>query len=697
VSHARAAAAGALGGALASLGLYAHDLASLGRLSVAGVSDAVAQERLLALTLPSVMALEARLLLLHACAGLLAGALAGLAVGGGRARRVLLGAVVTLALFVLAWLGMMGRYPQLYADGYWLAGGWRAGVQRLASHVVGPRVVDALLLAALGALVARAALVLRAPLRRVPWRAAAAAAAGLLLGVLVLRATGRAPGPPAGKQPPNVLLLVVDSLRTDRIESPDVMPVASSLAGRGTLYRHAFTPLARTVPSWVSLLTGMEPRHTGVRTMFPALGPRDDLGATFVSELRDRGFRTFVVSDFAGDMFPRLAAGFDTTDAPALTADRLARSTVLAAHGWALPFLRVAPLRAVFDEWRNLASLSDPEWLVDRTLAHLQRARGRPFLGAVFFGTPHFPYVAPWPDYLWRAGGYRGPYLYHAPPALGERELSSEDVEQVRARYDGALRATDRAIGRLIEALREDGALASTLLVVTSDHGEELYEEPGIAGHGDTIGGLRSQAVPVLLVGPGVEAGRVRSDQVRLHDLGATLLGIVEGREGRRFGDGVDLRLSGVPRPACVETGIWFFPGLPRGLEGRRLHYPGIADLIALDARTGALVLRPEWVPGVESMKARGLVLGRRVFREQLVPKGRRTELEELPGVEPSCEAADLEALFEVLCVEGDRALARRLGAVAWAGEPGDAPGAPAPAGDLSGCSPTRAAPGPSR
>jgi len=698
VSHARAAAAGALGGALAALGLYAHDLASLGRLSVAGVSDAVAQERLLALTMPSVMALEARLLLLHACAGLLAGALAGLAVGGGRARRVLLGALVTLALFVLAWLGMMGRYPQLYADGYWLAGGWRAGVQRLASHVVGPRVVDALLLAALAALVARAALVLRASLRRVPWRAAALAATGLLLVFLSLRALIRAPRPPAASAPPSVLLLVVDSLRSDRIESPDVMPVASRLAARGTLFRHAFTPLARTVPSWVSLLTGMEPRHTGVRTMFPALGPRDDLGATFVSELRDRGFRTLVVSDFAGDMFPRLGAGFDTIDAPALTAERLARSTVLAAHGWALPFLRAAPLRAAFDEWRNLASLSDPEWLVDRTLAHLGRARGRPFLGAVFFGTPHFPYVAPYPDYLWRAGDYRGPYLYHAPPALGERELTADDVEQVRARYDGALRATDRAIGRLLAALRDDGRLASTLVVVTSDHGEELYEEPGIAGHGDTIGGLRSQAVPLLLVGPGVEAGRVRSDQVRLHDLGATVLGIVEGREGRagrRFGDGVDLRLAGVARPSCVETGIWFFPGLPRGLEGRRLHYPGIADLIALDARTGAFVLRPEWVPGVESMKARGLVLGRRVFREQLVPEGRRTAIEVLAGVEPSCEAADLEALFEVRCVEGDQALARRLDAVVWAGEAGDARGAPA--GDLSGCSPTRAAPGPSR
>ena len=667
MSGRRAALECGLAGAVASLVLWAIDLASLGSLSFAGVSDAEAQGRLLALTLPAVASLEGRLLALHLAAGLATGALAGAALGPGveRRRRLALAGAATLTLHALAVAGMMGRYPQLYADRWWLAGGLRAVAQRTVTHLLGPRVFDSLLLLVLALLAVPALARGVALLRRLPRRAlllSGATITALLFAGWGLRSLERPP--PATDPRPSVLLLVLDSLRTDRIESPDVMPATSRLLREGTLFRHAFTPVARTVPSWVSLLTGREPRHTGVRTMFPDLASLRDLGPTFVTELRDRGYRTFVVSDFAGDMFPRIQVGFDEVDTPILTADTLARSTVLAAHGWALPFLRLAPLREALPEWRNLASLSDPEWLVDRALMHVGRTGGRPWLGVVFFSTPHFPYVAPYPDYLWRAENYAGPYLYHAPPAMGERVPTPQDVEQVRARYDGAVRSSDRAIGRLLGALRRDGA---PVVVVTGDHGEELYEEAGIAGHGDTLGAERSQVVPILLVGSGVPKGRVRDDQVRLHDLGATLLGLVGGRGGHEFGDGLDLLVEGVPRPTCIETGLWFFPRLPLGLQGRRLEYPGIAELLDVDPGTRELVLRPDVVARVESAKARGLVLGARMWTEQLLPSGRWAALRRLPGITPAAESADLAALFEERCVAGDPALARFLDAVVWA------------------------------
>lgn len=667
MTRTRAALAGGLAGAFVSLALWSTDLVSLRSLSFAGVSDAAVQDRLLGVALPAVVSFELRLLLLQLAAGGLAGCLASLAVAGGARRRLAAGALTALTLHVLALLGMMGRYPQLYADRYWLAGGLRASVQRLATHVFGPAVFDGLFLIVLAGLLLAVALRERALWSRLPARVWALAAGALLLSLALSGSRlPEAPKVPAAG-PPSVLLIVVDSLREDRLLSPEVMPAVSRLAGEGTLFRHAFTPVARTFPSWVSLLTGMEPRHTGVRTMFPDLESRQKLGPTFVSELRDAGYRTFVVSDFAGDMFPRIPGGFDDVDTPNLTAGSLTRATALAAHGFALPFLRIAPLREVLGEWRNLASLSDPEWLTDRTLAHMRRARGRPFVGAVFFGTPHFPYVAPYPDYLTGAGSYRGRYLYHAPPALGQSAPSPQDVAQVRARYDGAVRSTDRAIERLVGALRRDSTLDRTLVVITADHGEELYEEKGIAGHGDTIGAERSQLVPILLRGPGVEAGRVRSDQVRLYDVGATVLGLALGTKGRSFGDGLDLRVEGVLRPACLETGIWFFPGLPLGLAGKRLEYPGIAELLEVVPSTGEFVLRRDWVPSVESAKARGLVLGARLWTEQLLPGGRLTGLTRLPAIPPAGEAEDIAALFEKRCVAGDSALGRFLGAVVWA------------------------------
>jgi hypothetical protein len=666
MTRTRAGLLGGFAGGFVSLALWANDLASLRSLSFAGVSDAATQDRLLGVALPAMVSFELRLLLLMLAAGGLAGGLGGLAIGGGRARRLAAGGLAALTLHVLSLLGMMGRYPQLYADRYWLAGGPRATIQSVATHVVGPVVFDLAFLAVLLGLVLAGAVRERALWRRAPIRIAAASVGLLLAAALVGGRLLEARVVTAGG-PPSVLLIVVDSLREDRMLSAEVMPTVSGLVGEGTLFRHAFTPVARTVPSWVSLLTGMEPRHTGVRTMFPDVESRQKLGPSFVAELRDAGYRTFVVSDFAGDMFPRIPGGFDDVDTPNLTAASLTRSTVLSAHGFALPFLRLRPLRAALGEWRNLASLSDPEWLADRTLAHLRAARGRPYAGAVFFGTPHFPYVAPYPDYLTGAGSYRGRYLYHAPPTLGQNAPSPEDVAQVRARYDGAVRATDRAIARIISTLRRDAALDRTLVVITSDHGEELYEDAGIAGHGDTIGAERSQLVPILLRGPGVEAGRVRTDQVRLYDLGATILGLALGRAGRSFGDGLDLRVEGALRPACLETGIWFFPGLPPGLVGKRLQYPGIAELLEVVPATGEFVLRRDLVPTVESAKARGLVLGGRLWTEQLTPSGRVTGLRRLPAIPPAGEAEDIAALFEERCVAGDPALGRFLDAVVWA------------------------------
>src|SRR6185295_12960538 len=94
-------------------------------------------------------------------------------------------------------------------------------------------------------------------------------------------ASGRAERTGASERPPNVLILASDSLRTDRVESPSVMPFTASLVPQGTLFRFGFTPVARTFPSWVSILTGTEPRVHGVLTMFPrvedAAGTRSTL------------------------------------------------------------------------------------------------------------------------------------------------------------------------------------------------------------------------------------------------------------------------------------------------------------------------------------------------------------------------------------------------------------------------------------
>ncbi|MET0552750.1 MAG: sulfatase-like hydrolase/transferase [Vicinamibacteria bacterium] len=653
----------ALAGAGASLALWALDLLALRELSFAGVADRQAQAQVVAAALSPLIAIEARLALLHAVFGgalgaLVAGALAGAQRLGRRiGHRAAVAAAVVLSAHALALGGMMARYPQIYADRWWLRGGWRAAVQRACTHLLGPWPFDVALAALLLGCAGLAATAAAARLRDRSARTAAAALAALVaLGLLAGR-TARTAG-----RPPDVLVLVADSLRADRVESADVMPYTAARVREGTLYRNAFTPLARTFPSWVSLLTGREVRGHGIRTMFPSPAELAAVGPTFVSRLRDRGYRTFVVSDFAGDIFPRFDGGFEEVDAPTLTVDALARATAVGAHGFALPLLRLRVGRSLLPEWRNLASLSDPEWLTDEALRRIARDRTRPYAGVVFYSTAHFPYVAPYPDYRRGADGYRGAYLYHAPPVGGAAAPTPEDVRQIRARYDAALTAVDRALGRLYAAAGPD-----TIVVVMGDHGEELHERAGIAGHGDTLA-VEAQRVPILLSGPGVASGRREDAQVRLVDLGATLLDLA-GAAGRDegFGDGISLFREAAARPLCVETDMWFWPDRPEGLVGRRLTYPGIGSLLVLDPATRQVHLGPEHRPRVESSKERGLVLGHRLWHERPTPTGLLREELVLPGVPARDADADLRALFETRCVAGDPSLARFMGAVVYA------------------------------
>jgi arylsulfatase A-like enzyme len=683
----RSTAAGALAGAAVSLALWAWDLLSIGSLRLAGVQAEDVERAVRETASLALVGLEFKLATIHLVLGLLAGGLAASAWGTAlRERRPgigetgLVGGFVTLTLHLLSLGGMVAKYPQLYADRAWLVGGIRATAQRVVTHDMGPAVFDCAFVAlSCGVLVTLALAAARAWQRRpvpMPSRTRVTTLVLLVTAALAGAALGAFHRAPRQHHADDVNLLIigVDSLRTDRLESSEVMPFTSSLRARGTLFRYAFTPIARTFPSWVATLTGTEPRHNGVRHMFPRREDRIDVGPTLFSELRDAGYRTFVVGDFAADVFPRFPGGFEETDAPGFDVDRLARATTLSAHRWSLPLLRSGLLRELLPEWRNLPSLADPAWLAERTVRQLDRATKRPFAGLVFFGTAHFPFVPPYPYFLRDARDYHGRYLYHVPPTDVTTETTAEDVAQIRHRYDGALRATDTAIQQLIDYLARADLLENTLVVVTSDHGEELLETPGLFGHGDTIGVGRSQSVPILLLGPRVPAGHTHDAQVRLYDLPATILPLLKQPwDTNVFGDGLSLFAKG-PRPICVETGIWFWPTFPPALRGQRLTYAPISGLVEVDAQTREIVLRREDVASVETYKERGLVWDNLLWRERLTPSGRTTEVAVVPGVEPPSEAHDLRRAFEERCVDGDPSLRRFMGAIVHRPQAGSEP-----------------------
>src|SRR5262249_58030133 len=105
------------------------------------------------------------------------------------------------------------------------------------------------------------------------------------------------------------------------------------------------------------------------------------------------------------------------------------------------------------------------------------------------------------------------------------RRPSPRDIEHLGAIYDRGIAYTDYWIGELVEALRRRGLLERTALIVTSDHGDELWDHGGIE-HSRTYF-EEMMRVPLIVHLPGEARGRVVEEQVGLIDLMPTILDLV--------------------------------------------------------------------------------------------------------------------------------------------------------------------------
>ncbi len=121
----------------------------------------------------------------------------------------------------------------------------------------------------------------------------------------------------------------------------------------------------------------------------------------------------------------------------------------------------------------------------------------------------------------------------------GRLRLTQDDVKHLVDLYDAEIRQLDNHIGRLLRYLKKSGLADQTLVVLTSDHGEEFTEHGGVL-HGKTMF-EEVMAVPLILRGPGVPVGVRVSSLAQLVDVAPTLLGLLGIKTDAKF-DGSDLR-----------------------------------------------------------------------------------------------------------------------------------------------------------
>jgi len=327
-----------------------------------------------------------------------------------------------------------------------------------------------------------------------------------------------------GSEPPprlNVLLISIDTLRADRLGcygnvewggSPS--PRLDELAQKGVLLESLYAPRGQTHPSLAAMLTGKWPITTGLRENGLDLPPQHK---TLLQRLATAGYRTGAfLSNFGLD---------DPGDAWVW---RGAEATGDGYHG---RFRQEAGAREgrFQSQWDERVEAA--------ALAFLRGQDGqRPFAAWVHFYDVHRPYNPPAGfDLYGRAGGLPAPLVAPGPddgPALdahldaitlSDRPVSDSELRRIRGLYDGAVTATDARVGRLLDALAEQGLLGSTCVIVTADHGEELFDRNRYFYHGNSIydGTLR---IPFLVRAPGLPAGRRVTALAQNIDLAPTLI-----------------------------------------------------------------------------------------------------------------------------------------------------------------------------
>ncbi len=298
--------------------------------------------------------------------------------------------------------------------------------------------------------------------------------------------------------PENVVLIVIDTLRWDRLEGTrngvEIMPKLRAYADEGWNFTRAISPGSWTKPSMASMFTSLYPEVHKVQFLVTNSDYDQPLTTSVLGDnvetlgmyMKEHGYKTAAAQ--ANALWKEIGAerGFDTF---------------------------------IFKRYPE----SKANHVTDTALAALANLKP-PFFLYVHYMDPHAEYSPPekykemfgplpeiseqdeellksWPNY------YKD-RIFHDFGTNPERtfgDLSDSARERMRVLYDGEARFIDDEVGRLLEAL--ESKYPKTFTIITADHGEELWER-GSVGHAKSVF-EEVVHVPLILAGPGLGASRI--------------------------------------------------------------------------------------------------------------------------------------------------------------------------------------------
>jgi hypothetical protein len=360
-------------------------------------------------------------------------------------------------------------------------------------------------------------------------------------------------------RPRHLVLIVIETLRGDsigkRVGGRLVTPNLTALARQGTWVREAYSHVGFTTQSGISIFAG-------------ALEPRKG-GPSLFRDLKGAGYRIGVFSaapeDFGGiSETVGMRSNADLfVDAELLKAERAHESASLGS----LALDGRIVLREFDRHFRSPENWARPTFLY----LNIQEA--------------HFPYSHPdMPRFL--------------PGAMAKRsEIKASNRERVERTYWNAVAYSDWLVGQVVSRLKAQGVYDRTLIMITGDHGEALFEE-GFLGHGHVLDRAQTQ-VPFILSDPGVRV----AGPIGLADYRGIVLRALSGDAAPRPAKAAVFQYIGtLDRPGLIGIveagGVWTTLNLDTeelwfSDTGRRVRYRTLAAGSAEKARADRLV--DEW------------------------------------------------------------------------------------------------------
>ncbi len=309
-------------------------------------------------------------------------------------------------------------------------------------------------------------------------------------------------------QPPNFLVIVIDTLRSDHMScygyNKNTTPNIDKLVRHGCIFTNCYSTSSWTLPACTSLMTGLY-TQTHKTNKWDSSIPK---WAPFLPRiLAAHGYYCSGVSSnpFLSEKYG-FASGFHKFD----------EETVIAAAKWSFPLAESKHKAIVLASTGATATRTTMQLLNNRP-------HDKPFFIFIHYMDCHADYVPPPPFDTKFNPDYSGDITGHVQSQRFSTDISQRDLRHVKSLYDGEIAYTDFQVAQLLEHLNALNLENNTCVVLTADHGEEFLEH-GNWGHGYNLFN-ECLRIPLIIRWPGkIKPGTTINIPVSIIDIMPTIL-----------------------------------------------------------------------------------------------------------------------------------------------------------------------------